>query len=166
MRWYGGCFLVMLLGVGGCRSQVATTVETAPEDTTTHLGDKIDISLADWLKLPRAEQAKLVEEWTETVGKQRAFARGNVESVGLLPQLHPPVVAAVFAEAKFSPSAGFSLPPYLKEGQKDAAVALHLARFGDGEAALKLANDADKESAGPNRCPAEANAIIPSNGCV
>ena len=65
--------------------------------------------------------------------------------MGLLPQLHPPVVAAVFAEAKFSPSAGFSLPPYLKEGQKDAAVALHLARFGDGEAALKLANDADKD---------------------
>ncbi|MGH7222851.1 MAG: hypothetical protein ACRELF_06470, partial [Gemmataceae bacterium] len=137
---------MMLLGLSGCRSKVATIVEEiVPEDTTTHLGDKMDISLADWLKLPRAEQAKLVEEWTETVGKQRAFARGNVESVALLPRLHPPVVAAVFAEAKFSPSAGFSLPPYLNEGQKDAAVALHLARFGDREAALKLADVADKD---------------------
>ncbi|HTU21715.1 MAG TPA: hypothetical protein VMG10_27000 [Gemmataceae bacterium] len=144
MRWCAGWLLVMLLGLSGCHSQVATTEETAPEDTTTHLGDKIDISLADWLKLPRAEQAKLVEEWTETVEKQRAFARGNVESVRLLPQLHPPVVSVVFAEAKLSPSAGFSVPPYLKEGQKDAAVALHLARFGDRDAALRLADPADK----------------------
>ncbi|HTU88723.1 MAG TPA: hypothetical protein VMF69_01380 [Gemmataceae bacterium] len=145
-HWCAGWLLVILLGLSGCRSRVATTEETTvPEDTTTHLGDKIDIALADWLKLPRAEQAKLVEEWTETVDKQRAFARGNVESVRLLPRLHPPVVAAVFAKAKFSPTAGFSLPPYLKEGQKDAAVALHLARFGDREAALKLADSADKD---------------------
>lgn len=146
MHWSTGWLLVMLLALSGCRSQVANTEENAvPEDTTTHLGDKIDISLDEWLKRPRAEQAKLVEEWTETVGKQRAFARGQVESVQLLPHLHPPVVTAVFAEAKFSPTAGFSLPPYLKEGQKDAAIALHLARFGDREAALKLAAPADKD---------------------
>jgi hypothetical protein len=146
MRWAAGWLLVMLLGLSGCRSQVATTVEgTAAEDTTTHLGEKTDISLTDWLKLPRAELAKLGEEWTETVGKHREAARSDVESVQLLPQLHPPIVTAGFAEAKFSPAAGFSLPPYVKEGQKDAAVALHLARFGDHEAALKLADSADKE---------------------
>jgi hypothetical protein len=136
--------LVMLFALG-CSSQVATTEDVVPEDTTTHLSDKIDISLADWLQRPRPELAKLVEEWTETVGKQREWARSNVETVRLLPQLRPPSVAVGFAEAKFSPAAGFSLPPYLKEGQKDAAVALHLARFGDEEAARKLADPADKE---------------------
>jgi hypothetical protein len=146
MRWFVGCCLVLIVGLSGCRSRVeTTTLDVVPEDTSTHLGDKIDLKLADWLKLPRADQAKLVEEWTETVGKQRDFARSNVESVQLLPRLHPPLVSVGFAEAKFAPSAGFSLPPYLKEGQKDAAVALHLARLGDGEAALKLADPTDKD---------------------
>lgn len=146
MHWFGKCFFAMLIVLSGCSSQVATTIEEAtPEDTTTHLNDKTDVSLTDWLKLPRADLAKLVEEWTETVGKQREAARSNVESVRLLPQLRPPIVMAGFAEAKFSPEAGFSLPPYLKASQKDAAVALHLARFGDREAALKLADPADKD---------------------
>lgn len=145
-RWFGIGLLALLLVLSGCSSQVATIVEeAAPEDTTTHLGDKIDISLENWLKLPRAEQAKLAEESTEAVGKQRQSARSEVESVRLLPQLRPPVVMAGFAEAKFSQAAGFSLPPYLEEGQKDAAVALHLARLGDREAALKLADPADKD---------------------
>jgi hypothetical protein len=146
MRWVGHCFFLFLLVLVGCRSRVEmTTQEATPEDTTTHLSDKTDISLAEWLKLSRAEQAKLVEEWTATVGKLREQARSNIETVQLLPQLRPPIVSVVFAEAAFSPAAAFSLPPYLKEGQKDAAVALHLARFGDHEAALKLANPADKE---------------------
>src|SRR5579883_52314 len=151
MRWLGSCFSVFLLVLVGCRSQVEMPPDAeivAPEDTTTHLSDKVDISLADWLKLPRVELAKLVEEWTVTVGKQREAARSNIESVQLLPQLHPPIVSVVFAEAKFSPEAGFSLPPYLKSGQKDAAVALHLARFGDRDAALKLADSADKDLLG------------------
>ena len=142
MRWIGGCFLVLLIGLVGCRSKVATS-DAVPEDTTTHLGNSIDISLADWLKLPRAELAKLVEEWTETVKKEQGAARANIESVQLLPQLHPPAPATVFAEARYSAAVGFSLPPYLKEGQKDAAAALHLARYGDREAALKLADPAD-----------------------
>ncbi len=142
MRWIGGCLLVLLIGLVGCRSQVATT-EAVPEDTTTHLGNTIDISLADWLKLPRPELAKLIEEWTETVKKEQEAARANIESVQLLPQLHPPAPATVFAEAHYLSATGFSLPPYLKEGQKDAAVGLHLARYGDREAALKLTDTAD-----------------------
>jgi hypothetical protein len=138
--------LVLLLTLCGCRAQVARTEEGAiPEDTTTRLNNKIAISLADWLRLPRAELAKLSEEWHQTVAQQREAARSNGQSVQLLPQLRPPMVTAGFAEAKFSPSVGFSLPLYLREGQKDAAVALHLARLGDQEAARKLADPADKE---------------------
>lgn len=146
MRWFAGWSLLMLFALSGCRSRVASTEEqTVPEDTATHLADKTDISLTDWLKLPREELATLVEEWTATVGKHREIARSDLEPLQLLPQLHLPIVTAGFAEAKFSSSAVFSLPPYLKEGQKDAAVALHLARFGDGEAARKLADPADKD---------------------
>lgn len=145
LRWFAICLFALLLVLSGCSTQVATVEEATPEDTTTRLSDKTDLSLADWLKLPRPELAKLVEEWTQTVGKQREVARSDVESVRLLPQLRPPIVMVGFAEAKFSTQAGFSLPPYLNAGQKDAAVALHLARFGDREAALKLADSADKE---------------------
>ncbi len=146
VRWSGALVLVMLLGLAGCGPKGAVVEEeVVPEDTTTHLGDKIDLALADWLKLPRADLAKLVEEWKETVRKQQEKARGNIESVQLLPQLRPPAVADVFAEAHFAPEAGFSLPPYLNAGQKDAAVALHLARFGDGEAARKVADAADTD---------------------
>jgi hypothetical protein len=157
-RWFGKYVFVLLLGLGGCSTQVATTEDRVPEDTTTHLSDKIAISLADWLQLPRAELAKLVEEWTQTVGNQREQARSNVEAVQLLPQLRPPIVAVGFTEAKYSPAAGLSLPPYLKEGQEDAAVALHLARLGDGEAARKLAAPADKDTlAKIDACRGERN---------
>jgi hypothetical protein len=159
MRWFAGCFVVLALGLVGCRAKVATVEEAvAPEDTTTHLGDKIDISLADWLKLPRAELAKLSDEWSETVRKQQESSRGNIESVQLLPQLHPPAVPIIFAEATFAPATGFSLPPYLKEGKNDAAVALHLAHFGDSEAARKLADAADKDLQGKiDACRTEQN---------
>jgi hypothetical protein len=121
------------------------TSDSAPEDATTRLGEQIDVSLADWLKLPRAELAKLAEEWTVTVTREQGAARDNIESVQLLPQLHPPAPATVFAEAHYSTDAGFSRPPYLKDVQKDAAVALHPARYGDREAALKLADPADAD---------------------
>lgn len=145
MRGMGRWFLVMLVGLAGCRARVATTPDVAPEDKTTHLSETVDISLEKWLKLPRPELAKLVEEWTVTTAQQREAARANPQSVQLLPGLHPPAVAVVFTEARYSNEAGFSLPPYLKAGQKDAAAALHLARFGDRAAALKLAEGTDKE---------------------
>lgn len=145
MRGFESGLFVLLIALCGCRGQVVVTEEVAPEDTTTHLSDKIDISLPDWFKLPRADQAKLVEEWTETVAKSRQLARSEIASVRLLPQLRPPIVTAGFAEATFSTDAGFSLPPYLKSGEKDAAVALHLAQIGDAEAALKLADTTDKD---------------------
>jgi hypothetical protein len=134
-HWLRGCVVLALVGLVGCSR---ATPEAAPEDTDTRLGDKIDVSLADWLTLPRAELAKKAEEEAVTLAKHREWARSNEHAVELLPQLHPPVSVPVFQEATFS-AAGVSLPPYLKEGASDAAVALHLARFGDHEAAVKFA---------------------------
>src|SRR2546423_7198482 len=51
----------------------------------------------------------------------------------------------MWKDAGWSAEAGISLPPYLKPGVKDAALAWHLARFGDLEAARKLAGPADLE---------------------
>lgn len=143
MRWL--CVgLPLLAAVVGCGARKVEVAGETGEDVTTHLGEKVDVSLSDWLTLPRADLARLADEWAETARKRQAAAREDRDSVALLPKLNPPVTAPVFQEAKYSSAAGFSLPPYLKEGEKDAAVALHLARFGDREAALKLADPADK----------------------
>src|SRR4051812_12615637 len=116
--------LVVLAAAAGCRSGVAEN-EAVPEDQVTRLGDRIDISLADWLKLPRPELAKMGDGWQGNVEKLQDFGRTNVEAVELLPQLHAPAAVPVFGTCRFSAAAGFSLPPYLKEGQRDPGVALH-----------------------------------------
>ncbi len=138
------CCLLLLAVAAGCRSGVAET-DAPPEDQTTHLGDKIDISLADWLKRPRADLARMGDEWVVTVEKLQDYGRTHAEAVELLPQLHAPVTVPVYGKCRWSAAAGISLPPYLKEGERDAAVALHLARHGDREAALQLANPDDKD---------------------
>jgi hypothetical protein len=139
-RWL---YLFLVLAAGCGRSEVAEP-DTVPEDMVTRLGDHIDISLADWLQRPRAELARMGDEWTVTVGKLQDFSRTHVEAVEWLPQLHAPVTVPVYGKCRWSEAAGVSLPPYLKEGERDAGVALHLARHGDREAALKLADPDDK----------------------
>ena len=52
----------------------------------------------------------------------------------------------VLREAHFSAEAGLSLPPYVAEGARDSELALHLARYGDDEAARKLVDPADDEA--------------------
>jgi hypothetical protein len=135
---------LLLAGAAGCGSKVAES-DMPPEDQGTRLGDKIDISLADWLQLPRADLAKMGDEWVVTVEKLQDFGRTNVEAVDLLPQLHAPFAVPVYGKCRWSAAAGVSLPPYLKDRQRDPAVALHLARHGDREAALKLADPDDKD---------------------
>jgi hypothetical protein len=131
----GAAFLAVLALVGCSRGETGT-----PEDVTTRLGDSTDVDVAEWLTLSRPELAKLAEEWSRTVQLDLEAARNSPDAVDLLPRLHPPVRVPVFREAAYSASLGFSHPGYVKPGKPDAAVALHLARFGDREAALKLAD--------------------------
>jgi hypothetical protein len=142
MRWLRGFLLLTTAALVGCGTQ--TVAPDVSADLSTHLGEKVEISLADWLSRPRAELAQLADEWATTAKSLQTVARENKDAVALLPRLNPPVTVPVFHEARFAAAAGFSLPPYLKDGDKDAAVALHLARFGDREAALKLADPAGK----------------------
>jgi hypothetical protein len=142
-KWLiGGCMLAAL--ATGCGSSSGGVTPETPPGDLAHLGDKTDRSLKDWLAGPRAELARLNEEWSDKVRKQREHARDNPQSVDLLPGLRPPSAPPGFREAAYSPREGFSLPPYAKPGDRDAGVALHLARLGDREAALKLADPADE----------------------
>jgi hypothetical protein len=126
--------LLAVLALAGCSREAAQ-----PPPDETRLGEKTDVDVAGWLKLPRPALAKLSQEWASAVKNDLDAARKSPEAVELLPRLQPPVRVPVFREAKFSAAAGFSLPPYLKPGKPDAFVALHLARHGDTQAALRLA---------------------------
>jgi hypothetical protein len=145
MHMLRGLGLLAAVGLAGCGSSVDVTPDSAPPDLQSRLGDKTNINLADWLKKPREELADLVAQWSDTIQKQRLHAQENPHSLDLLPGLEPPGTMPVFAQAAYSPKAGFSLPPYLNAGDKDAAVALHLARLGDQEASLKIADPTDKD---------------------
>ena len=96
-HWLRGCVLLALIALVGCSR---TTPDAAPEDTETRLGDKIDVSLAAWLNLSRAELASKAEETAVTVAKQREWARTNEHAVELLPQLHPSNRVPVFPVAR------------------------------------------------------------------
>jgi hypothetical protein len=138
---------VVLAGLAlcGCGQSGTPGVET-PVDTDTRLGTKVEanpgevIDLGEWLKLPRPELARLVDEWERKVAAREQEAREQPDTVGLLPKLRPPLVVPVFRKATFSEGAGLSLPPYVKPGARDAEVALHLARHGDHEGARLLAD--------------------------
>jgi hypothetical protein len=103
-------------------------------------GDTASVSLVELLDRPRQELAALADEWTAQAKIREKATRDN-QGLTFLPELRLPLVVPVWREATYSEAAGFSLPPYLKASQKDNACALHLARFGDVEAAMKLAED-------------------------
>ncbi len=144
-----GWVLLAAVGLAGCSNSPVDVTPDAPapppDAPPARLGDRTDVNLADWLKKPRSELAPLVAEWSDTVQQQRQHAAENPLSLDLLPGLQPPRTMPVFGQAAYSEKAGFSLPPYVKAGEPDAAVALHLARLGDRDAALKLADPSDKD---------------------
>jgi hypothetical protein len=141
LHWLRTAVCLTALALAGCgRTVVDATDGVTPEDTDTRLGDKISIDLEAWLQEPRADLAKRAEEYVKTIEHQQEGIRNHTAEDLLLPRLQPPTTVPVFNRATFSAQAGFSLPDYLPPGRRDAVVALHLARFGDHEAALKLAD--------------------------
>jgi hypothetical protein len=100
-------------------------------------------SLAELLDRPRAELAALADEWAERVHHQQALYHEGQLRFELTPDLRLPLAVPVWRQAKYSAAAGVSLPPYLAEGAHDSGLALHLARFGDAEAARALGEPGD-----------------------
>jgi hypothetical protein len=140
-QWLRYAALLAALGLFGCKARNSgqpDTTETSPE-ATAGLGDHIDISLQDWLQQPRAELAQRVHEKADLAEAQQKAARVDPAILVLLPQLHPPLLVPVLRESAWSEAEQISLPPWLKSGARDADLALHLARHGDVDAALKVA---------------------------
>jgi hypothetical protein len=99
--------------------------------------------LAKLLEKPRSELAAECADYEAKIHRQEQLRQQGALDVRLLPDARFPLTTPGFREAHYNPAAGFSLPPYLNVGKHDSALALHLARFGDAEAALKLVDPDD-----------------------
>jgi hypothetical protein len=113
-----------------------------PRPPAIRLDAPIDLSLADLLARPRPQLAQLADELAEQVRLQEQARHQGELSYTLLPDMRFPLAVPVFREAQYSAALKVSLPPYCAESDRDNAVALHLARFGDVEGALRLADNA------------------------
>ncbi len=136
-----GCFL--LTGCGGSAAPAPTGVPSeslvAPAVAEEKLEPSSEASLASLLAQSREELAAQAAALEKTIHDQDVLRLEGHLPFALVPKLRLPSMPPVFREAKYSPERGFSVPPYL-EGKQDAALAVHLARHGDTEAALKLAD--------------------------
>jgi hypothetical protein len=140
----GAGWLIALAALGfmGCNPKPVPV--GVVEDPDTHLPEASDVAVAEWLKLPRPELDRLFDDWKTSATKMLDEARGN--NIRFLPKLRPVLTLPVFREARFSPRSGLSLPPYIEDGRKDPALALHLARFGDSDGALLVSDAADTKT--------------------
>jgi hypothetical protein len=156
--------LLLAAGLTGCGAgpnDVARSVSGGPNPAAPQG------SLSELLAKPRAELAKQGEEMMAQVEIREKQHRDGSLAFGLLPRLRLPLILPIWAEATYSAKTEISLPPYIAEGTKDNALALHLARFGDADAARKFAepgNDAVlkqiDECACTNNYPAEWTRIV------
>jgi hypothetical protein len=133
--------LLLALGLSGCKRDLGPV--GVVEDPTTHLPEPTGPAVADWLNLSRPELDQKFDDWKSDATKLLDIARGDRNTVALLPKLRPVLTLPVFQEARFSARSGLTLPPYAEDGHKDAALALHLARFGDADGALLVSDPAD-----------------------
>jgi hypothetical protein len=166
MRRLGVCLLALLLagcGAGSDDAKVdsgeapdpnANVIPWAEGTKTTggvaevKLEGVTEIKLAELLNLPRSELATRTEECLSSIQYfQQRHNDGRLPFL-LLPGAFAASATPLFRQATFSVQAGFSLPPYYSGERKDSELALHLARFGDVEAARKLVDPADQDAVG------------------
>jgi hypothetical protein len=136
--------LALALPLAGCSSSSLPVEEEKPY--TVRLGDSIDVSLADLLTKPRSHLAELADECAARIQIQDKIHREGRLLFHLIPELRLPLAVPVLRQARYSAKVEFSLPPYVETGTKDSALALHLARYGDHEAASKLVEPGDTET--------------------
>jgi hypothetical protein len=106
------------------------------------LAAPIDVSLEDLLKKPRRELAELSEEWAKKVDFQMQMYQKGEARFDFLPSVRLPLSIPVWRQARYDGLLDCSVPTYFT-GKKDSDLALHLARHGDVEAALKLLQPGD-----------------------
>jgi hypothetical protein len=157
--------VILVMGISGCGQE--DVVPDVPAEVPLSFKDTSDTSLAELLTKSRDELAEMAEDLATRIRVQEKAHRDSTLLYTLLPELHLPLVVPVFRQARFSTRSGFSLPPYLVEGTKDSDVALHLARYGDVEAARKLVDLTDTATrrqldqyAGPRNYPVEWARVV------
>jgi len=138
--WLSGVCALIVLGLSGCGSK-----GPADDPFLSGIDDGLEAPLADLLAKSRSDLAIQGEEWSAKVRDQEKAIRLGELHQSLLPDLRVPLAVPVLREAKYSSRRGISLPPYAVEGKEDLDLAMHLARHGDVDAALKLAPDSDAE---------------------
>jgi hypothetical protein len=138
--------LPVALLFAGCGSS-AVPEEASAKPLPSRLGESVELSLTELLKKPRAELAAMADELATKIQIQEKGRREGTLSFALIPTLRLPLAVPVLREAHYSAATGFSLPPYVGEGSKDSALALHLARYGDWKAAQQLVEPGDTETA-------------------
>jgi hypothetical protein len=153
--WAGAMFLA--LGLLGCHRGLPE-VEFAggkppPLVTTAAPGGEFDFAtpteamdVAELLKAPRAELALRCDELEKAIRRKDQLRMEGKLTFALLPETRLPLVPPVFREAAYSKDRGMSLPPYVPVDGFDAAVAFHLARWGDLEGALRLTDPNDEDT--------------------
>ena len=141
MHWLsGGVVLAVALTLVGCSSD--PPISEAGDETG--LAPSIDENISVWLGKPHAELADMAEDRTQAVKQDLVDTRtSNGALVELLPDLKPALSPPIFTNVKYSKKFDCTLPTYLADGTRDREVAWHLARFGDVDAAKKLADPAD-----------------------
>jgi hypothetical protein len=135
-RWWA-CLFVVLLGISwtGCARWQRTASGDNNEDA---IPEQVDFALADLLTAPRSELAAKCQELEERVRTElQAQSQGKLD-LTLLRDERISLDVPVFEQAVYSEQLNFSLPPYAGRSDQDYDIALHLARYGDGEAARKL----------------------------
>jgi len=135
--------IVLLCGVVAVSTGCGRSGGPVAVEADGPLGGPDEILLRGLLETPRAELAAKAAELEDQMQRHDKHRREGQLKLTLLPDARVPHVPAVWRQASYSETRGFSVPPYLKGDGKDTPLALHLARYGDGEAALKLAESAD-----------------------
>jgi hypothetical protein len=151
--------LLVAACAAGCGDQVEESAPKVPPPgdppPPERLGKSIDTSLSDLLGKPRSELAAMADDWTTRARVQEQARREGRLEFSLLPEARFPLVVPVLREASFAPGFGLSLPPYVAVGTADSEFALHLARYGDDDAARMMVAAGDEAALrriGESRC--------------
>ena len=103
-----------------------------------------NMNLKELLDKPRAELARIANDYEEQIFHQEKKRQQGELTFKLLPlSTRFPMAWPIWRQAKYSAQRDMVLPPYLSETGFDSNLALHLARFGDVEAARKIVEPND-----------------------
>lgn len=149
-RWTFGTMI--FLGAG-CARELPPEVESPNNAVSSAVNASAEesppaeaLDLQALFDSPRAELAARCVELEATLRRQDQARQEGTLRFTLLPTVRLPLVPPIFREANYKPDRGISLPPYLKADGHDSAIAYHVGRHGDVEAALKLVEPGDDDT--------------------